>query len=499
MSDKRLRNLLRRSAALLCALALPATGLAEMAVAVDEAEAQAVAEQIARETEGITYDEAYFLEHFTFFATGYDLTFAMDEHTEDPALLGIAQLLNTLRLQGKFEQMNSVFDTEGVLTMDGARSTETSYHLYGFPSHIAVESSLLGESRVLLNMQGFLEFAMKLFNHMEIPAQRLAILYPYATEDAMVTVRGVVEPVLFAEQGDREIPVSDLVTLCETLTDQAYGDRALSTWISALSSETGLGDVLVDALYGVSDWLTGEVGEDESLHIATSEGSETWTLGETQVFIRTVDAEAGSDVWSLELPGACYGEAVRASMNRHGGDLELQLQLGEEESYLAAEIVGTNLPEHLNAAGDFTLDISLTGSCAGALPMLRYQERNGESWLVCATDEEGIHVRVEGSSDEVRLVDAATGKAMLTLRAAWPFHWPLDHWPLYSYEDIQGINVFSINDETIRTLISAVLKPAVLGGIPLVAHAPVSTVSLLMDTLENAGMFSAEGGMDWGE
>ena len=88
---------------------------------------------------------------------------------------------------------------------------------------------------------------------------------------------------------------------------------------------------------------------------------------------------------------------------------------------------------------------------------------------------------------------------MLTLRAAWPFHWPLDHWPLYSYEDIQGINVFSINDETIRTLISAVLKPAVLGGIPLVAHAPVSTVSLLMDMLENAGMFSAEGGMDWGE
>ena len=487
-----------RLLALLCAaLLLPLSGLAEYAGAVDEKEAQAVAEEIARETEGVVYDEAYFLENFTFFATGYDLTFRMDEHTKDPALLGIAQLLNALRLQGKIEQMNLAFDTTGILTLDGAQTTETSYHLYGFPSHIAVESSLFGDSTLLLNMQGLLEFAMKLFNHMEIPAQRLAILYPYCTEDAMTAVRTAAQPVLFAEAGDREIPVSDLLELSEKLTDLAYGERALSTWISALSSETGLGDVLVEGLSGLAEWMTEEAGEDGALRISVREDGETWTLGGTELFTRTETAEESA--WTLQLPCACYGEAITAEMSKRGGDLDLQIRLGEEECCLDLRITGKNLPTHLNEAGDFTLDITASGSCAEALPMLRYQERgsNGESWLVCAASEDGIALRVEGSGGEIRLNDAATGRTMLAMRASWPFHWPLDHWPLYSYEDIQGINIFSINDETIKTLAAAVLRPAIRGGIPLLAHAPVSTVSLLMDTLENAGVLSPEGGLDW--
>jgi hypothetical protein len=74
--------------------------------------------------------------------------------------------------------------------------------------------------------------------------------------------------------------------------------------------------VLVEGLSGLAEWMAEEAGEDGALRISVREDGETWTLGGTELFTRTETAEESA--WTLQLPCACYGEAITAEMSKRG-------------------------------------------------------------------------------------------------------------------------------------------------------------------------------------
>lgn len=391
---------------------------------------------------------------------------------DQPLIKGLADLVAMLSLEGVLEYDADSMDLSADLLINHEEETRTRFHLYGFDALWGIGSSLLGEQQVYLNLQATLEFAAKVYFHLGIPLQRVALfLSPYIHKDAFQALRWEWEPVLFAQQGSRVIDRETLLTLAQRLSAAAEDDRSLIYWIYAIGLESGYDGAITDTLATLEDWWDSFLAED-GLTITVDGEKETWTTGEYTLFTRRV--KDGWSTLSVSLPATPEGYvlsgfcALREQETTVDADLRLTVTQ-EDVSILDWRLSADGLPTALPISAPFDLTWDITGA---AVP-------------------DGFHIRLEGEGQggefSLRQLDAATGETMLSLTgtavAVTPVT-PLD----YTAASISGVELYSLSDASLSELIRSVARPLMEGLLPLAVRAPASACQSLMDLMTDTGI-----------
>ncbi len=402
----------------------------------------------------------------------FDLAFTLDSAAcpagEDSLLAQMAPLLSALTVSGTVALNGDCFDVNSVWLLDGAEETRTTLRLFGLPSHYGVQSSLLGDETVMINMLALLEFAMKAYAHLDLPLQRAALLAgPYVHTSAFEAMAEVWQPVL-GGSGSRTVAREDVLSLAESLSDLGRDDRAFQYWVRAVAAESGYDEAILSFLDELPDWADGFLSED-GLRITAENGMERWETGDVTLFRQ----DAAS--WSLTLPASSEGYALTASMisvvSGNTCDLAFTLDASCEEpgDVLALRLTAAGLPGTFSAA-PFTLRYDATGDAVG--------EAGVHASLSCELDGERV---------SLRLMNHQTGAPFLTVSGTLVPETPAVA-PAFSPQDIEGVNILSVNDNSLSAFLSAVRAPLLRGLLPLIKHAPIASCQRLMDWFEASGI-----------
>lgn len=391
----------------------------------------------------------------------FELSFTLDAAAcpggEDSLLGQLAPLLSALTVSGTAAFSGDCFDVNSVWLLDSAEETRTTLRLFGLPSHYGVQSSLLGDETVMINVLALLEFAMKTYAHLDLPLQRVALLAgPYVHTSAFEAMAEKWQPVL-GGSGSRVIAREDVLSLAESLSDLGRSDRAFEYWVRAVALEAGYDEAIFSFLDELYDWADGFLDED-GLRVTEENGLERWETGDVTLFQRD-----GAS-WSLTLPASSEGYALSASMVCEAGDLAFTLDVSCEEP------------------GD-VLSVALT--VASSPFALRY-DATGD-----AVEENGVHAALAGERDgervSLRLINPDTGAAFLTVSGTLVPETPAVA-PSFSPGDVVGVNILSVNDNSLSEFLSAVGAPLLRGLLPLIKHAPAASCQRLMDWFETSGV-----------
>ncbi len=408
---------------------------------------------------------------------GFELGFSMDAssypESDQTLVQGIADALNMLTLSGTFAKEGNSFDLTGELLLENDEDTRTAVHIYGTETHYQIGSSLLGNQELLLNNLALLEFAIKAYNHLNMPLQYPALLIStYAHTSAFDWIREQWNAVMQAEEGDRVISRDDIIDLAAYAAENAEQDRAFYYWLAALALESGYSDMVLETITELPDWLDGLL-DDDGITVTCEGDTETWTSGEETFFTKTAD-ESGES-FSLTLPMLPDGNTVEASYQRSNedGSMELTVLIANEEdetTMLDASVTLTGWADTLPMNGDAELNVSLSGEMV--------------------PDAVNAHFTYHAEDGQVTLcqMDAETDAAMLTI------HGTLTEQalaaPSYSDEMLNGLNVFSLNDASLKTFVADVAEPFIKGAIPLLKHLPLSTYESLFTLLDQYGILN---------
>ena len=398
-------------------------------------------------------------------------------------LSGLSQLLDAMTLEGTLDRsFTGSFDLNAALTLYGLPETRTDLRMFGIDSHWCVQSSLLGDETLMINLLALLEFSIKAYSHLGIPLQRAALLAtPYVHTSAFEALVSAWNQIVGAKTGSRTITRARMLSLARQLADIAANDRAFRYWVQAVALESGYDEVIMEVMLALPEWAEEVIGSD-GLVITAQGSTETWRTGNTTLFTRTV--ENGLNVWSLTLPPLPGGYLLAASGQSRHAEHTLSLSITEDngDAVLNASLHASSLPETLPVSSPFSMDINLTGGAAG----------------------DGTHLVLEGDGAQgqitVSLRQADAELPMVTVSGQLLPYEPASI-PNYTAADMVGVNLLSVNDTTLAELIQDILEPLVCGGLPLLVHAPAAGVQSLMDLLSDSGILSllTEGNADGSE
>lgn len=412
------------------------------------------------------------------------LSFHMDAaaYPEESAevLTGVADAVNLLgvnadlRWRGNLLSQDTSFDSQVTLSL-GELAQAAQLRIYGVPSHIALESNLLGEQTVMLNMLAWEEFALKAYFQLGLPLYRMApYVSTYAHACAFESLAPLWDPVMHAQPGSRTIPREDVLEMLAELGETAPSDRAFVNWLQALTLDTGYDEILTETLYTAADWADSFL-EEEGITVTRTGDGERWQTGETVLFSRQGDS------WSFALPASPEGYLPAADVSRTPGGLLLNARCGldAEDDLLSLRLSLTGLPQPGETSGAAQLMLDLTGEML-CEAHLRWQF----DWQR-ATDASGAEVW------NVTAVQThhETGARMLTISAVLTPYTP-DSVPDWTAAEIvgRGVNLFSVYEETLSQFVSAIEEPFLTGMLPILSELPISSYQSLFSLLEEYGI-----------
>lgn len=397
----------------------------------------------------------------------FDLQFQMDPSAfpaeQQKVLAGIADMVNIITLQGTLDKAyTGCFDLNAQLMLSGQEDTRTSLRLFGNESLWNVQSSLLGSETLMVNMIATLEFAMKIYFHMNIPLQRVALFVsPYVHTSAFEALGSAWHSVMDLHEGQGAIPREDLLALAGELSAIAQDDRTFQMWVQAVALEAGYDETLMDFMASLPDWADTFLAE-EGITVSAMGATETWRTGETTLFTRT----AGDDLnaWSLTLPTTLEGYDV--SVFCREGEL-LQVHITDEYEDVILDLC---VKAETVANTAFSLDVDIAGVFL----------------------EEDMQLRLVGQRDgdyfTLSMLNPQTSQPQLTVSGTVTAYTPKTIPSFTAAQLLEGVNLLSINDETLSLLLGSVGSPLVKGVFPLLVHMPASSVQSLLDLATESGL-----------
>jgi len=406
-------------------------------------------------------------------AYSYTLNFDMDAsaypEADQELLAGIADLLNILHISGVYADDGTGFEHQLSLQLSDNERTLTDFSVYGVPERWWIESSLLGDEKLLINNLALLEFAMKAHAHLGMPLQYpMLLINPFVHTSAFEWILPTWTET-FQGEGSRAITKDAAIELAQFIADNGENDRTFYYWVSALTREIGIDTDIFDCLYFLGDWAD-YVIDDNGIQITVDGATETWLNGADVLFTRTADES--SESWQLSLPPADYGHVLTASYEKSGQQLAfaLDVMLEEPGDTLALRLTGNGLSEAFPFSGTATLSIDLSGSLMPAPLSLRFKAISDGSYYI------------------VTQTDAVTDAPMLTLtghiRKA-----PESDVLAYTTATIEdSFNILSINDASLAELLSRIARPMITGAWPLMVQIPASSFASLFDILDEYGV-----------
>lgn len=421
----------------------------------------------------------------------FDLALDMDPSAFSPelqpTLQGIADLVNIITLQGTLEQaFTGCFDLKADVLLNSSEETRTPVRLFGPFSHWGIQSSLLGDELLMINMLAMMEFSMKVYFHLNIPIQRYTFfLSPYIHQTAFEYMSYALRDTMLLTEGDRVIPRENMLAMAQQIAEISAGDRAFLYWVKGLAMESGYEETILEAFATMPEWFDSFLAE-EGVSITTTGATETWRTGEITLFTRTVENDMNA--WAVTLPATTNGYVLSIFYNGQGGDHQLQISVTDEYEELLVECLlkAENLPD-LSAETPITAPFCVDYTVSGLFL------------------EEDIHLLFQGEGKDgqfsLSMVNPETTQPQLTLSGTLESYTP-ETLPDFLVEDMEkGVSILSINDTTLTQLLRSVASPMLKGMIPLLVNVPASSLQTILDLLTDSGilgMLASGGASDFG-
>ncbi len=366
-------------------------------------------------------------------------------------------LLKQLDVQGSVALGENAFDIALQATLHDAPESPLTLRVYGLDSHWGIESNWLGDTTLMVNQLAWLEFAVKTYHHLDWPLQNAFLcVSPYAHTSAWKGIGQALAALRQTEQ-DGVLSRENLHLCAEEIARLAEEDRALYYYIEAIGLASGTNEDIRAALCQLPQVV--DAYFPDGLQVERTAQGEIWRHGDEIVY-------------ALQVSDTSW---------------QLTVQLPTLGSFSA--VINTDA---IAAAGTVTLDTTwLTGHVQFSLPT---------SWPVrfpffVQLDAQGTLV---GSDVQLALKGEAQGNALtlsflthdeqfMTVKANVTPDLTQTT-PAYTPEDIQGVNVLSVNGPALSALVADIARPLYQGALPWLVHAPAQTIQALMDSLEAHGV-----------
>lgn len=414
-------------------------------------------------------------------ATGlrFDLSFQMDPEAFPPEqrgiMRGIADLLNILTLQGTLERsFTDCFDLNAQVMLNRLEETRTTLRLYGMESCWGIESNLLGDEMLMVNLVALLEFSMKAYFHLNIPLQNLTLLIsPFVHTSALDPLINSWRRVMLAKTTKRTISRKNILSMAKEMSAFAASDHVFQYWVQALALDAGYDEAIMEVMAALPEWAKSFVSS-KGVSVTFKGATETWTTGKTTLFTRT--AEDNVTAWSIMLPTTPNGFDASAYYNgQPDGEHTLQINITDEyqATVLDCLVKANNIPDltsEVPISSPFSLEVKMSGAAL----------------------KEPLHLLFLGEGQDgsftLSMVDPQTRASQLTLSGTLMPYTP-DVVPHFTSEEMStGMNLLSMNDVTLAQLLNRITDPLLHGALPLLVHMPASSVQSILDLLTEHGV-----------
>lgn len=368
---------------------------------------------------------------------------------------------------------------DGGLRVNGEMTLPFVYD--GYHSYRYVRADALRGDSIHFQMHNFLEFMLKGYYFMGLPTQLIALLmYP---EAGYYLGASYYQPIAEAAagEGDRQVSHAELYELCETLdlivTEDWDYERAYF-YLTCLLTDLGASDMALEKLSYLEDWLLLLDPEEQGLSITDDGVTQTYTLGDTQVFEHTKDASG--ERFELFLPDG-EGYELAVSYENTGaaihGVLKVTLE-GEERLALDVALDGLPVDGALSASG--TASISLSGSCFSEQPApvrfaYRYSRDAAELPYGMTLDVDWLHPQTEQPA-----LTLAYQARMERLPASAMVE------RVYDNQN----DFFHLNESFLEEYKELYLPTLALAAVPIVLEMPGGVVSDIMSFLYQTGILA---------
>lgn len=404
----------------------------------------------------------------------FSLAFQMDPEAfpeeQQSVMSGIADLMNILTVQGTLDQsFTGCFDLNADLLLAGEEETRTNLRLYGMESCWGIESNLLGDEMLMVNMIALLEFSMKAYFHLDIPLQRLTLLVsPYVHTSALDALTSAWRRIMLAKEGKRAISRKNVLSLAQEMADIASSDRTFQYWVQALALDAGYDETIMEFMAALPEWA-GSFVSSKGISVSFKGSTETWTTGKTTLFTRTV--EDSVTAWSLTLPTTTNGYDLSAYYNgQPNGEHTLHITMtdAEQQTILDCTVKADNIP-------DLTSEVPISS------PFSLWVDMTGEAL------QESVHLRFAGEGQDgyftLSMLEPQHNIPQLTLSGMLEPYTPETVPDFTSAQMSEGMNLLSMNDVTLTELLGKISSPLFQGAVPLLVHMPASSVQSILDLL----------------
>jgi len=391
------------------------------------------------------------------FDISVDLDAALYPREMRPVLQGISALLDAMTLSGTLSVQDGSYDLDACMTLGTDRhACQTSLRVFGMNSHSGIRSNLLGDQELMVNHLSLLPFGLKAREWLGIPMDKASLLVPIVHEDALRCTQDTLAPFFPSQIGISFISADDLRAHAQTLLKLCDEDSSLYNWLDATGLYT-TAKYYLRLLISASDYIP-------NLTITRTKDSLSWDV----LFLNVLDLtrKDNTTTLSVKIPTLLsINGTLRDDQSFMTGALHVELQ--EELDASLSFSLPTMLPSVLPA---FYLTLDATGE---KLP------------------EDGLHLVFDGEARGntllIRQLLPDHSHPMLTVSATLtPFL--SDEPPFYTPSDLKGMDILSVNSDSLTVLLREIRGPLLTGAFKLLVAAPPQAVQTLMDVLEDTGI-----------
>ena len=404
---------------------------------------------------------------------------------------GYSDLLDIIELRGSavYSLVNQSRKYDFSVIPVTNRDASVSFSLYGLPSHMVMNSSLLGEETVLFNNAALMEFAQKTYSHLGLPLPYLALAYPYCATNAFSTVVKSWKKRIGTFTDSTTVSLSDFTVLGRVWSKNIEEDTALRDWLSALSLESDHSETLDAEINGIPAYLRNCLAAkgDVRVEIDHDAGTEVWSNDNGQFYYLRSVPSSYSVVADLPVTENGYKPYLNYQQEDSPEEIHMSLDLSysPDESALSEGRLDPRdllsikcsavLPNTWPVSGEYTAEAEVTGLLLPAFTVKA---------VLTAAESGDMQLSIRIPSD------GGSEKEIFTVTGAITSCTP-EEAPKYSAAKLsRNFNIFSVNDVTLPEFVRSVAGPCFRGVLNFLVEVPASSCQSIMDDLSDFGVLS---------
>ncbi len=416
-------------------------------------------------------------------ATGVDFSFkaSLDPYAlkenPDRFLKDLARTLNMLDVSGHAVLQNGQADITGNLNLNGLSAID--FHLTGWEKRLSLVTNLFGEKPVVITPPNYIRFLLKMYSYFSVPVQYIGVFTdPYSY---MHGIKPALDKwtELMGGTGSRSLSPEECIEKATQLSEAMSDNDPFYYWRQGLLLHVNLDEIVNEFFYALPDWTANLVREG-GLQIKVSDQGESWTLGGKNVY--TLMRDAGKTSWQVEIPdwegyrlsGQCSMEAAESGLQ-----LSLNLKLYEDDTLYGYLIVeGQDLPNGKVMQGDGKISVTFGGEGLGI-------EKTYKAGLHWNQHQEGEKTVLDGQAS---ILYPSTDKPVLSVNGQISWADTQESFQPKTFDDIQGIDLFCMNDITIKEFFANAKWPAIRTAAPFLLELPAVFLDGLIKWMDDSGV-----------